>query len=120
MKIIIVGGGEVGFNIGQRLASENQDVVLIDKDPAKIKRINENLDVQAILGSGTSPEMLKRSGIKETDILVAVTDSDEVNLIACLLARNLNQSMIKIARIRNREYMEEQDLFKQDLLGIYS
>lgn len=118
MKIIIVGGGEVGFNIGQRLASENQDVVLIDKDPAKIKRINENLDVQAILGSGTSPEMLKRSGIKETDILVAVTDSDEVNLIACLLARNLNQSMIKIARIRNREYMEEQDLFKQDLLGI--
>ena len=91
MKIIIVGAGEVGFHAAQRLSSENQDVVLIDKDPEKIKRITENLDIQAILGSGTSPETLKISGVREADMLVAATDSDEANLIACLLARNMNK-----------------------------
>lgn len=118
MKIIIVGAGEVGFHAAQRLSSENQDVVLIDKDPEKIKRITENLDIQAILGSGTSPETLKISGVREADMLVAATDSDEANLIACLLARNMNKFILKVARVRNREYLEEKDLFGKDLLGV--
>ena len=118
MKIIIVGAGEVGFHIAEKLSEENQDVFLIDKDPDKIKRITENLDVQAILGSGTSPAILKTSGIRDADMLVAVTDSDEVNLISCLLARNMNQYILKVVRIRNTEYMDESDLFSQDLLGI--
>jgi trk system potassium uptake protein TrkA len=118
MKIIIVGAGEVGYQIAQRLSEENQDVFLIDKDPEKIRRITENLDVQALLGSGTSPEMLKTSGIKEADMLVAATDSDEVNLIACLLARNLNPYILKVARVRNHEYLKEKELFSQDLLGV--
>ncbi len=118
MKIIIVGAGEVGFHIAQKLSEEGQDVVLIDKDPNMIKRIGENLDVQAFLGSGTSPQMLKDSGIREADMLVAATDSDEVNLISCLLARNLNKYILKVARVRNKEYLEERDLFGEDLLGI--
>ena len=84
MKIIIVGAGEVGFNIAQKLSEEGQNVVLIDKDPQNIRRITENLDVQTLLGSGTSPQVLRDSGIKEADMLVAATDSDEVNLISCL------------------------------------
>jgi trk system potassium uptake protein TrkA len=118
VKIIIVGAGEVGYHIAQKLSEENQDVFLIDKDPEKIRRITENLDVQALLGSGTSPEMLKTSGIKEADMLVAATDSDEVNLIACLLARNLNPYILKVARVRSREYLKEKELFSQDLLGV--
>ena len=118
MKIIIVGAGEVGYHIAQKLSEENQDVFLIDKDPEKIRRITENLDVQALLGSGTSPEMLKTAGIKEADMLVAATDSDEVNLIACLLARNLNPYVLKVARVRSREYIKEKELFSQDLLGV--
>jgi trk system potassium uptake protein TrkA len=118
LKIIILGAGEVGFHIAQKLSEESQDVVLIDKDPLQIKRISENLDVQALLGSGTSPQVLKDAGIKEADLLVAATDSDEVNLISCLLARNLNQYILKVARIRNKEYLEEKDLFGPDLLGI--
>lgn len=118
MKIIIVGAGEVGYHIAQKLSEENQDVFLIDKDPEKIRRITENLDVQALLGSGTSPEMLRSSGIKEADMLVAATDSDEVNLIACLLARNLNPYILKVARVRSREYLKEKELFSQDLLGV--
>ncbi len=118
MKIIIVGAGEVGFHIAQRLSQESQNVVLIDKDHQKTKRITENLDVQAIQGGGTSPRILRAAGIKEADMLIAATDSDEVNLISCLMAKNLNPYMLKIARIRNPEYLEEKELFGQDLLGI--
>ncbi|MBW1901534.1 MAG: Trk system potassium transporter TrkA [Deltaproteobacteria bacterium] len=118
MKIIIVGAGEVGFYIAQKLSEENQNVVLIDKDPQKIKRITEDLDVQALLGGGTSPQVLREAGIGDSDMLVAATDSDEVNLISCLMAKNLNPYMLKIARIRSPEYLEEKELFWQDLLGI--
>ena len=118
MKINIVGAGEVGFHIAQRLSEESHDVVLIDKDPEKIQRISEHLDVQAYLGSGTSPQVLKDSGIIEADMLIAATDSDEVNLIACLLARNLNHYMLKVARVKNQEYLAEKELFSEDGLGI--
>jgi trk system potassium uptake protein TrkA len=118
VKIIIVGAGEVGFYIAQKLSEENQDVFLIDKDPEKVRRITENLDVQAILGSGTSPDTLRDSGIEAAEMLVAATDSDEVNLIACLLARHLNPYIVKLARVRNPEYLKEKDLFGQDLLSV--
>ena len=118
MKIIIVGAGEVGFHCAQKLSEEGQDVVLIDKDPLQIKRITDNLDVQAITGSGTSPGTLKAAGIVGADMLVAATDSDEANLIACLLARNLNRYILKVARVRNREYLEEKELFGESLLGV--
>jgi trk system potassium uptake protein TrkA len=118
VKIIIVGAGEVGFHIAKKLSEENQDVVLIDKDPLMIKRINENLDVQALLGSGTSPQVLREAGIQNADMLVAAADSDEVNLISCLLTRNLNRYVLKVARVRNREYLDEKELFSKDLLGI--
>jgi trk system potassium uptake protein TrkA len=118
VRIIIVGAGEVGFHIAQKLSEENQDVFLIDKDPEKIRRITENLDVQAILGSGTSPDILRDSGIEDAKMLVAATDSDEVNLIACLLGRHLNPYIVKVARVRNPEYLKEKDLFGNDLLSI--
>jgi trk system potassium uptake protein TrkA len=118
VKIIIVGAGEVGFHIAQKLSEESQDVVLIDQDPEKIRRIGESLDVQALLGSGTSPRLLKEAGVKEADMLVAATDSDEANLFACLIARNLNQYMLKVARVRNEEYLEENGLLENGLLGI--
>jgi trk system potassium uptake protein TrkA len=118
MKVVIVGAGEVGFYIAQKLSEEGQDVVLIDKDPEKITRITEALDVQAYLGSGTSPNILKEAGIREADLLVAATDSDEVNLISCLLVRNLSPYMVKVARVRNQEYLDEKELLGPDLLGI--
>lgn len=118
MKIIIIGAGEVGYHISQKLSEEKQEVFLIDKDAEQIKRVTENLDVQAILGSGTSPEILRASGIKEADMLVAATDSDEVNLFACLLAKNLNPYILKVARVRSPEYLEEKELFSQDFLGV--
>jgi trk system potassium uptake protein len=118
MKIIIIGAGEVGFHLAQKLSEEGKNVVVIEKDPLRVKRIDEELDVQSFPGSGTSPKLLKEAGIREADMLVAATDSDEVNLIACLLAKNLNPYILKIARVRNREYLREKSLFGKDMLGV--
>lgn len=118
MRVIIIGAGEVGYHIAKKLSDESQEVVLIDQDPAKIRRISENLDVQAFLGSGTSPQTLRAAGVQEAELLAAATDSDEVNLIACLLARSLNPHMVKVARVKNPEYLGEASLFSRDLLGV--
>ncbi len=118
MKILIIGAGEVGFNIARKLSQEHHDVVLIDQSREKIKRVEESLDVKAVLGSGTSPRTLKDAGIMECDLMVAATDSDEVNLFACLLAKDLNPPLIKIARVRNEEYLNETNLLSKGELGI--
>ena len=104
MKAIIVGAGEVGFHIAKRLASENKDVVVIDRNPAVLQRILEHMDVQVLEGSGCSPLVLGEAGIEKADMLLAVTDSDEINLMACTFANMLAPGLTKLARIRNDEY----------------
>ncbi len=104
MKIIIVGAGEVGFHIASHLARENKDVVVIDKNPAAIRRISENIDVQTITGSGSSPVVLEQAGIREAEILLAVTNQDETNLVACLAADVLSPATRKLARLRDADY----------------
>lgn len=118
MKIIIIGAGDVGFNIAQRLSEENHDVVVIEKDPVKIRSIQNALDVQALEGSGTNPSMLLEAGIKESDIIVAATDNDEANLIVCFYAQYLTDFITKIARVKNPDYMKHTEIFKQDFLNI--
>jgi trk system potassium uptake protein TrkA len=104
LKIIIVGAGEVGFHIASHLALENKDVVLIDKDPDAIRKVSDSLDVQVITGSGSSPVVLEEAGIKEAEIILAVTDSDETNLVACLVADIISPLTKKLARIRNADF----------------
>ncbi len=112
MKIIIVGAGEVGFNIANRLSSESKSVIVIDKDKNAIENLSEKLDVQTITASGSSPEVLIEAGIKDADILLAVTDSDEVNLVACLIASYISPKLKKLARIRNSEFDPYHGTFK--------
>ena len=104
MKAIIVGAGEVGFHVAKRLASENKEVVVIDRDPAVLQRILDHMDVQVLEGSGCSPLVLGQAGIAGADMLLAVTDSDEINLMACTFANMLAPGLTKLARIRNDEY----------------
>ncbi len=104
MKVVIVGAGEVGFHIASRLAFENKNVVVIDKDPNAIRRISDNIDAQVIVGTGSSPIVLEEAGIKEAEILLAVTDSDETNLVACLTADILSPATRKLARVRNADF----------------
>ncbi|MBT6337992.1 MAG: Trk system potassium transporter TrkA [Desulfobacula sp.] len=114
MKIIIVGAGEVGYNIASRLASENKQVIVIDKDPDAIRRLSEGLDVQAISASGSSPKVLIDAGINEADILLAVTDSDETNLVTCLMADLLSPTTKKLARIRHSDFDSYYERFKKE------
>lgn len=114
MKIIIVGAGEVGFHIAGRLSLEDKDVVVIENNADALRRVFENLDVQTVEGCGSSPVILEQAGIKEADILLAVTNSDETNLVASLFANILSPTTIKLARIRSEEYLMYQQTLSLD------
>ncbi len=117
MRVIIVGAGEVGYQIAKFLSLESIDVVVIDRDKNKLRRVIEYLDVAAVEGEGGSPSTLKEAEADKADILLAVTDSDETNMIACLLAKVFNIPR-KIARIRNSEYFNNERLLSKELLDI--
>ncbi len=104
MKIIIIGAGEVGFHIARHLTRENKEVVVIDVCQDALDRISDQMDVQVICSSGSSPAALEDAGIQEAEILLAVTDSDEVNLVACMIANSLSESTKKLARIRQARF----------------
>ncbi|OEU79700.1 MAG: Trk system potassium transport protein TrkA [Desulfobacterales bacterium C00003060] len=118
MKIIIIGAGEVGFHIASRLSMENKDVIIIEKNVDALRRVSDNLDVQSIQGCGSSPAILEQAGIKGADIVLAVTNSDETNLVASLFANILSPTTIKLARIRSEEYLLYQHALSQDPYGI--
>ncbi len=101
MRIIVVGAGEVGTYVADRLSSQKHDVVLIEVDPARCRALGLKLDVQVLEGSGTDPEMLELAGIEDAELLVAVTKSDEVNLVSALLARQAGVGKT-IVRIESR------------------
>ena len=113
MKVVIIGAGEVGFNVASRLVNENKDVVVIDKDHEAIRRVSDNIDVQVVNGSGSSPISLDEAGLKDAEILLAVTNSDEANLVACLVADILSPSTKKLARIRNADFDQYHDNFRK-------
>jgi trk system potassium uptake protein TrkA len=113
LKVIIVGAGEVGFNIASHLAFEDKNVVVIDSDPVAIRRVSDNLDVQVISGSGSNPLILEEAGLKQAEIIAAVTDSDETNLVACLVADIISPATKKLARIRDVGYDEFHDTFRE-------
>lgn len=113
MKIVIVGAGEVGFHIASHLTHENKEVVVIDKDADALRRVSDNLDVQVVQGSGSSPVVLKEAGILNAEIILAVTDSDEANLVACLMANIISPSTKKLARVRDADFDEYHDHFRE-------
>ena len=114
MKIVIVGAGEVGFHIASHLSLENKDVVVVDKNADAIRRVSENLDVQVVQGSGSSPVVLEEAGICQAEVILAVTDSDEANLVACLVADMLSPSTKKLARVRAGDFDQYHDHFREN------
>jgi len=114
LKIIIVGAGEVGYNIASRLASENKRVIVIDKNQAAAQRISEDLDIQVVTASGSNPQVLIDAGIKDADILLAVTDSDETNLVACLITDLISPTTKKLARLREQGFYPYHDRLKKE------
>lgn len=114
MRIVIIGAGEVGYHIASRLALEKKDVLVVDKDPEAIRRVAESIDVQTIVGTGSSPEILLEAGIREAEIVLAVTDSDEANLVACLVVDILSPSTKKLARIRSADFDAYYSSFREN------
>ena len=118
MKVVVIGAGEVGFHISQRLALENKNVVVVDRSAEALRRMSEHLDVQIIQGSGSSPMVLDQAGVADADIVLAVTDSDETNIIACIFANILAPDALKLARIRNEEYNLYRDALSNETINI--
>ncbi len=118
MKIIIIGAGEVGYHFAEWLAQEKKEVVVIDINPEALRRASDHLDVQILLGSGSNPRVLEESGLKQADILLAVTDSDEVNLVACFFANIIAPPIQKVALIRNPDYVMYREALARDILNI--
>ncbi len=118
MKGIIIGAGEVGFHIAKKLSSEKKDVVLVERDDARARRVRELLDVQVVEGKGSNPEILREAGLGSAEIMIAVTDSDETNIVACLIARSISKNIILVARIREPEYRGESGIIDKSGLDV--
>ncbi|MCA1906265.1 MAG: Trk system potassium transporter TrkA [Desulfarculus sp.] len=106
MHVLIIGAGEVGFHTALRLSREGHRVVVLDRDPEQLRKVNERMDVNTLLGPGASPKMLVEAGVAQADLVVAVTDSDEVNLTACRFAKLLARNATRVARVRSQDYLE--------------
>ncbi len=120
MKVIICGAGQVGFGIAERLAAENNDVTVIDRTPDLVQTITDSLDVRGLVGHGSHPDVLERAGASDSDMIIAVTFADEVNMVACQVAHSLFNIPTKIARVRDQSYLAPgwQDLFSRENMPI--
>jgi trk system potassium uptake protein len=115
MKIVIVGAGAVGGTLAEHLAREANDITLIDQDVQLLAELQDRLDIRTVPGSGAHPDVLYAAGIEDADMLVAVTSSDEVNMVACQVAATLFKTPTKIARIRSASYVQPR--YRERLFG---
>ncbi len=118
MKIIILGAGQVGGTVAANLTSEDNDITVVDTDATILQALQDRLDLRTIVGNATHPEVLERAGADDADMMIAVTDSDEANMVACQVAFTLFQTPTKIARVRAVEYLSHPQIFAPDALPI--
>ena len=109
MKIIVVGNGKIGFLLVQQLAKEGHEIVVVDNDPVKLENLQDKLDVTTVAGNGASIDVLREAGARDADLLIAATNTDEVNLLTALIAGKIGCKST-VARVRNQEYDREMNL----------
>jgi trk system potassium uptake protein TrkA len=105
MNIIICGAGRVGFTIAKLLSEQGHSITVIDQSSEDIQKINDSLDVKAIVGKGTYPSILEKANASEADMIIAVTRNDEINMLICQIAYSIFNIQKKIARIRSQDYL---------------
>ena len=118
MKIIILGAGQVGGTLAENLSSEENDITVVDADAARLRDLQEKLDIRTVHGMASFPSALKQAGADDADMLVAVTNSDEVNMVACQIAYTMFQTPTKIARIRQAAYLTRTGLFGDQAIPV--
>ncbi len=109
MKIIILGAGQAGATLAENLTGENNDITVVDMNAARLRRLQDQFDLRVVQGHGSHPRILREAGAEDADMLVAVTSSDETNMVACQVAYSLFNTPNRIARIRSPEYIREAD-----------
>ncbi len=119
MKILILGAGQVGSSAAYHLSREEaNEVTIVDMRPEVLRDLQDRLDIRTVVGHAAYPDVLDRAGAHDVDIVVALTDSDETNMIACQVAYTVFHTPTKIARIRSADYMNAKQLFTQDAIPI--
>ena len=118
MKIIILGAGQVGGSLAENLSSEANDITVVDTDEARLRELRDRLDIGVVHGAGSHPDILMQAGIEDADMLVAVTNHDEINMIACQVANALFRTPVKIARVRATSYLNNRTLFEQGAIPV--
>ncbi len=120
MNIIICGAGRVGHTIAKLLTEQNHSITLIDQSSDDVQKINDSLDIKAIVGKATSPSILEKANTKDADMIIAVTKNDEINMLICQIAYSLFKVPKKIARVRSQEYLQSKfsSLFNKENLPI--
>ncbi|MCC6533958.1 MAG: Trk system potassium transporter TrkA [Burkholderiales bacterium] len=118
MKIIILGAGQVGCTVAESLVSEANDITVVDTNTARLAQLQDRLDLRTVAGNAGHPSVLIRAGIEDADMLVAVTQSDETNLVACKLARRLFNTPTRIARVRAADYLDHPEIFADDNFAV--
>ncbi|MGB1963557.1 MAG: Trk system potassium transporter TrkA [Candidatus Puniceispirillales bacterium] len=120
MKIVICGAGQVGFSIAGHLSQENNDVTIIDENDELIQRVTDHHNVRGVIGVPSHPDILAQADVGNADMLIAVTTSDEINMVACQVAHSIYRTPLKIARIHSRSYLDPRfaDMFSTDNMPI--
>lgn len=118
MKIIILGAGQVGSSVTENLVHEANDITVVDTDANRLALLQDRLDIRTIEGEAAHPQVLERAGAEDADMILAVTNSDEINMVACQIAYTLFHTPTKIARVRSVEYLAYPQLFSQEALPI--
>jgi len=120
MKVIICGAGQVGWQIARHLSRENNNVTVVDNNPALVRRATDTLDVQGLTGFASHPDVLDTAGAGDADMIIAATFSDEVNMVTCQVAHSVFSVPRKIARLRSQSYLDAiySDLYRRDHLPI--
>ena len=118
MKIIILGAGQVGGSLAEHLASEANDITVVDTDGERLRDLGDRLDIRTVQGRGSLPTVLRQAGADDADMLVAVTNSDETNMVACQVAHTLFHTPTKIARVREAAYLTRSELFDNEAIPV--
>lgn len=118
MKIIILGAGQVGGTLAEHLASEANDITVVDTNGDRLRDLGDRLDIRTIVGKGSFPTVLRQAGADDADMLVAVTNSDETNMVACQVAYTLFHTPTRIARVRESAYLTRTGLFSNEAIPV--
>jgi trk system potassium uptake protein TrkA len=110
MNIIILGAGRVGESVAESLVSEQNDITVIDQDPARLRLLEERLDLRGVVGNGIQPSVLREAGAKDADMIIACAAADESNLVVCKIAHDVFNVPTTIARLRSPEFNEGDEL----------